>query len=147
MAKRTWTWEARLTRTALAALPVQRTEKAATYGETASYTLSRCSEDGEHEWELEVQICGSFEPAQNGGRTDPSWDASIDEPAAFYFREGKGWSLLETTSDEDEAICAFLFERVEQDDGYDGPDYDDGGGRDDYYSDRAQNDWESSRGY
>jgi len=147
MAKRISTWEGRLTRTALAALPVQRTEHAPTYGETASYTLSRCSEDGEHEWELKVEICGTYEPAQNGGHADPSWDeSSVGEPAAFYFREGKGWSQVETTSDEDDAICDFLFERVEQDDGgYDGPDYD--GGDNDYYSDRAQNDWESSRGY
>ena len=85
-------------------------------------TLSFSTKD-DFEYELEVTVFCEWEPAQNGGRTDPSWDAYAYAPSAFYFRPGHGWKEITLTESQESDIIEH-FESQEPD--CDGPDdYDD----------------------
>lgn len=110
-------WESRLKRMAVEGLPVYREKPP--YGE--EYDLQR-GEEGT----IRVIVLGDYEPAQRGGRSDPSWDAHYVGIEAWFHRPGKGWVSLDLDKGEEEAIETFLMG-----DGYcDGPDYD---GPDDCY--------------
>ena len=83
---------------------------------TSTMMITRESDEG-YEYELEVEVCGDYEPAQNGGRSDPSWDAYWTGICAYYHREGKGWVELSLSDSEEKQIEEFLGQ-----DQYGGPD-------------------------
>ena len=87
-------------------------------------TLSFSNPETGAEWELECTVFAEYEPGQNGGWEDPSWDPYFHSPVAYWFRPGHGWKKIELTDDQEEAICEHF---ASDDGGYDGPepDYDD----------------------
>lgn len=99
----TKSWESRLSCAATRGLPRYH-KSAPTFGVVGKMTLARCNEKTEHEYEMEVEVCGTYEPAQRGGRTDPSWDAHMTDGTAFWHRPGKGWVELDLTRDEQEQV-------------------------------------------
>ena len=115
-------WEVRLARLALAALPQTFLKTAPTWrGRDAvedTMTLTRESDTG-HEYEIEVEVRGTYEPAQDGGRTDPSWSASVTDGTAYAYRENKGWYELDLTRDEIETIEEHLLDLCGRDDSCD----------------------------
>lgn len=87
-------------------------------------TLSFESDSG-HEYELECRVFVEFEPAQNGGRTDPSWPASFHSPVAYWFRRGYGWKEVALTSNQEDQIIEHFGDAAGDDGGCDdGPEYD-----------------------
>lgn len=100
------------------------TKHADTYGEERETTLVFESASG-FEYELEVTVCAEYEPGQNGGWDDPSWDGYWENPSAFWYRPGHGWKAVELTKEQKKEILS-LFEDSAHD-SYDGPsdDYDD----------------------
>lgn len=77
------------------------------------------------EYELDVTVFAEFEPGQNGGWDDPSWDDHFYGASAFYFRPGHGWKEVTLTKSQEEEICDHFASSM-ADRGYDGPepDYD-----------------------
>lgn len=112
-------WLARLNEDAHRGLPFYSPKL---HVSTETMTLTRYSDEG-YDYELEVEVCGDYEPAQHGGRTDPSWDAYWSGICAYYHREGKGWVELSLTDREIEQIEEFLGR--DQYGGPDEPDYHD----------------------
>lgn len=80
-------------------------------------TLSFESDTGV-EYELDCTVFAEFEPAQRGGRTDPSWDAYFTDPVAYWFRPGHGWKEMTLTERQQEEILEHF--KGQGDDGYDG---------------------------
>jgi hypothetical protein len=93
-------------------------------------TLSFENEDTGVGWELEVTVFAEYEPAQNGGRTDPSWDAHFHSPSAYYFRPGHGWKEVSLSDSQEEQILQHFSDSAAEDhcdyddDRYDDRDYD-----------------------
>jgi hypothetical protein len=87
-------------------------------------TLSFSNETGA-EWELDCAVFAEYEPGQNGGHHDPSWEAYFHSPVAYWFRPGHGWKEVELTESQQEKVCEHF--ALSCDSGYDGPepDYDD----------------------
>lgn len=82
------------------------------------------TDDAGREYDLEVTVFAEYEPAQNGGMTDPSWDAYCYNPTAWYYRAGRGWKKMPLTDCQEQSICEELAEGC-GDDGYDCDDRDD----------------------
>ena len=116
---------------------MSRTPSARTWGVRDEMTFSRADESGEHEWKIELMVCAHYEPAENGGRDSPSYDAYICDIEAFYWRSGKGWSVMELSEDEEYSAQIHLMEHESGgSNDYDGDD--DDGPPDNYYADRAE---------
>ena len=99
-------------------------------GHSSEETVYRGEND---EAELVVTVEYEWEPAQNGGMTDPSWDAYASVTNAYLYVEGKGWREFELTEHECDKFASSYTDSMESNDcGYDDSEYDDR----DYYDDR-----------
>ena len=94
----------------------------------AELTMTFTSPSGV-DYDLEVVVFAEFEPGQNGGWDDPSWDDHFYGASAFYFRPGHGWKEVTLTKSQEEEICDHFASEM-ADRGYDGPE------PDDYYDSR-----------
>lgn len=90
--------------------------------DTSTMTLTFTSDSG-FVYELDCKVWVEFEPAQNGGRTDPSWDAHYHSPTAWWFRPNHGWKELSIDDSDQGSTILDHFGSVEAD--CDGPDPDD----------------------
>lgn len=100
--------------------PYQKAEPNA--GSMARDTTLTFTDEAGREYELEVTVFAEYEPAQNGGWDDPSWDAYCYNPSAWFYREGRGWKEMPLTGAQERSICEELAEGC---DDYDDRDDDD----------------------
>lgn len=89
---------------------------------------------GEDDHELTISYDVEYEPAQDGGWDDPSWDESATAYGAYFRRANGLWYPIELTKDEAAELGAqYIKDCRWADDNYDAQDrYDD----DDRYDDR-----------
>ena len=89
---------------------------------------------GEDDHELTISYDIEYEPAQNGGRDDPSWGESAKAYGAYFRRSNGLWYPIDLTKDEAAELGEkFIKDCREADDDYDAQDrYD----VDDRYDDR-----------
>jgi len=66
---------------------------------------------GEEEIEIPVEVTGYYEPAQEGGQTDPSWDANITFETATQDAP-TGPIELTLTADEQERAVEALWQSI-----------------------------------
>lgn len=76
------------------------------FGDSTTVTLES---DSGFEYELDIYLCANLEPAQRGGRTDPSWDAYYCDIVAFWYRPYHGWKEISLSSDLEERLATDLF--------------------------------------
>lgn len=75
--------------------------------DSAELTLTFVSDSG-YEYELDCTVWVEYEPAQHGGRLDPSWSAHYHSAVAYWYRPNHGWKEIDLTSrQEDEIIDHF----------------------------------------
>lgn len=92
--------------------------------DSAKMTLTFTS-DSDFVYELDCMVWVEYEPAQNGGRHDPSWDAHYHSPSAWWFRPNHGWKELDIdVSDQGATILDHFGDCSEGRDSF-GPDPDD----------------------
>lgn len=76
-----------------------------------SATIHVLRYSGEEEIEIPVEVTGYYEPAQDGGQTDPSWDANITfETATQDAPEGPITIIL--SDDEQETAVEALWQSI-----------------------------------
>ena len=89
---------------------------------------------GEDDHELEISYDIDYEPAQRGGRDDPSWDESAKAYGAYFRRANGLWYPIELTEDESAEFGGqYIADRDWADYDYDAQDRND---IDDRYDDR-----------
>ena len=85
-------------------------------------TLTFINPETGYEYELEVTVFAEYEPGQNGGWDDPSWEGYFHSPVAVWYRPGHGWKGLDLTKEQEETVIDHFASREPD---YDGPDPDD----------------------
>jgi len=82
---------------------------------------------GDDDHELTISYDIEYEPAQNGGWDDPSWDESATAYGAYFLRDNGLWYPIDLTKSEAESLGEeYLEDRGQEDYDYDVDDrYDD----------------------
>ena len=103
-------WERRLTPHAV------YTAKCSSCGEYESELTLSFESDSGFEFGLVCAVFAEYEPAQNGGRTDPSWSAHFYAASAYYFRPGHGWKKVSLSDVQKDDILLHFSDKSDYDD-------------------------------
>lgn len=79
---------------------------------TAEMTLGRGGCD------IDVVVCGTPVPGERETWDCPGHDAYVEDVGAAYYREGKGWTLLDLSRSDEDKIERRVLEAVESNDDY-----------------------------
>lgn len=82
------------------------TAKSSKRARQVSATIHVLRYSGEEETEIPVEVTGYYEPAQNGGQTDPSWDANITFETAIQGTSGSSIDIGLTADEQERAVEA-----------------------------------------